>query len=147
MLRIIRELIEFQPKSKKTNVSQALKFLASIQKKRAIVFLISDFITNDDYLQTLRIAAKKHDVTGIRVFDVREESLPNIGLVNMLDAETGQLQLVNTNSKSVRQAYEKYFHSKAQTFKESFALSGSGSVSMRVDESYVTKLLGYFKSR
>jgi uncharacterized protein (DUF58 family) len=147
VLRIIRELIEFQPKSKKTNVSQALKFLASIQKKRAIVFLISDFITNDDYLQTLRIAAKKHDVTGIRVFDVREESLPNIGLVNMLDAETGQLQLVNTNSKSVRQAYEKYFHSKAQTFKESFALSGSGSVSMRVDESYVTKLLGYFKSR
>lgn len=147
VLRIIRELIEFQPKSKKTNVSQALKFLASIQKKRAIVFLISDFITSDDYLQTLRIAAKKHDVTGIRVFDVREESLPNIGLVNMLDAETGQLQLVNTNSKSVRQAYQKYFHSKAQIFKESFALSGSGSVSTRVDESYVTKLLGYFKSR
>ncbi len=147
VLRIIRELIEFQPKSKKTNVSNALKFLASIQKKRAIVFLISDFITNDDYLQTLRIAAKKHDVTGIRVFDAREESLPNVGLVNMLDAETNQLQLVNTNSKSVRMAYEKYFHTKAQIFKESFALSGSGSVSTRLDESYVTKLLGYFKSR
>ena len=147
VLRIIRELIEFQPKSTKTNVSQALRFLSSIQKKRAIVFLISDFITNDDYLQTLRIASKKHDVTGIRLFDVREESLPNIGLVNMLDAETGQLQLVNTNSKAVRQAYEKYFQSKTHFFKESFSHSGSGAVSMRVDENYVTKLLGYFKSR
>jgi|UniRef100_UPI004049AA6C uncharacterized protein (DUF58 family) len=147
VLRIIRELIEFQPKSRKTNLSQALKFLSSIQKKRAIVFLISDFITSDDYLQTLRIASKKHDVTGIRVYDIREEVLPNIGLVNMMDAETGQLQLVNTNSKAVRMAYQKHFHTKAQFFKDCFSHSGSGSLSTRIDESYVTKLLGYFKSR
>ena len=83
VLRIIRELIEFQPKSRKTDLSQALKFLSSTQKKKAIVFLISDFMVDDDYEKTLKIAGKKHDITGIRVYDVREETMPNIGIVEM----------------------------------------------------------------
>jgi uncharacterized protein (DUF58 family) len=146
VLRIIRELIEFEPKSKQTDVSQALKFLSGTQKKKAIVFLISDFMT-DEYENTLKIASKKHDITGIRVYDIREEKMPNVGMVSMLDAETGQTVLVNTSSKSVRLNYEKYYQDKVNYFKETFRKSGSGTVNTRVDESYVTKLLGYFKSR
>ena len=146
VLRIIRELIEFQPQSHKTDIAQALKFLSGTQKKKAIVFMISDFMS-EDYEQTLKIASKKHDITGIRVYDPREEKMPNLGMVSMLDAETGQTRLINTGSKSVRLSYEKYYHDKVAYFKETFSKSGSGVVSTRVDESYVTKLLGYFKSR
>ncbi|HLF52356.1 DUF58 domain-containing protein [Flavobacterium sp.] len=146
VLRIIRELIEFQPKSYKTDVAQALKFLSGTQKKKAIVFIISDFMT-EEYEQTLKIASKKHDITGIRVYDIREEKMPDLGMVSMLDAETGETQLVNTGSKSVRMEYEKHYHDKVKYFKETFRKSGSGVVDTRVDESYVTKLLSYFKSR
>jgi uncharacterized protein (DUF58 family) len=146
VLRIIRELIEFEPKSLKTDIAQALKFLSSTQKKKAIVFMISDFMS-EDYEQTLKIASKKHDITGIRVFDIREEKMPNIGMVSMLDAETGETQLIDTSSKTVRSNYEKHYRDKVNYFKETFSKSGSGVVNTRVDESYVTKLLGYFKSR
>ncbi len=146
VLRIIRELIEFQPKSNKTDVAQALKFLSSTQKKKAIVFLISDFMS-EDYEHTLKIASKKHDIIGIRVYDIREESIPNLGVVPMLDAETGKVELINTGSKEVRLNYEKHYHEKVKYFKETFSKCGAGSLSSRVDESYVTKLLGYFKSR
>lgn len=147
VLRIIRELIEFKPKSNKTDISQALKFLSGTQKKKAIVFIISDFITDDDYEKTLKIASKKHDITGVRVYDIREEKMTNIGLVAMQDAETGKNQWVNTNSKTVRLQYEKYYNDKVVFFKDIFSKCGSGIVNTRVDESYVTKLLGYFKSR
>ena len=146
VLRIIRELIEFHPKSNKTDVAQALKFLSGTQKKKAIVFVISDFMS-DEYENTLKIASKKHDITGIRVFDIREEKMPNLGMVSMLDAETGETLVVNTGSKSVRLEYEKEYRSKVDYFTETFRKSGSGVVSTRVDESYVTKLLSYFKSR
>jgi uncharacterized protein (DUF58 family) len=146
VLRIIRELIEFEPKSYKTDVSQALKFLSGTQKKKAIVFLISDFMS-DEYEHTLKIASKKHDITGIRVFDIRDEKLPNLGMVPMLDAETVETQLVNTGSKAIRMEYEKEYQSKVDYFIETFRKSGSGVVNTRVDESYVTKLLSYFKSR
>ena len=147
VLRIIRELIEFKPQSNKTDISQALKFLSSTQKKKAIVFMISDFIADDNYEKTLKIASKKHDLTGVRVFDIREEKMTNIGLVAMQDAETGETSWINTNSASVRLDYEKYYNSKATYFKEIFSKCGSGTISSRVDENYVTKLLGYFKSR
>jgi len=120
--------------------------LSGTQKKKAIVFIISDFMSTD-YEQTLKIASKKHDVTGIRVYDIREEKMPNLGMVSMFDAETGKTQLINTGSKSVRMNYEKYYHNNVNYFTETFSKSGSGVVSTRVDESYVTKLLGYFKSR
>lgn len=147
VLRIIRELIEFQPKSKKTDLSQALKFLSSTQKKKAIVFVISDFMVDDDYEKTLKIAAKKHDISGVRVYDIREEKMPNIGMVEMEDAETGEVLVVNTGSKKARLSYEKQYQDKVNYFKDIFSKCGSGTVNTRVDESYVTKLLGYFKSR
>jgi uncharacterized protein (DUF58 family) len=146
VLRIIRELIEFEPKSHKTDISQALKFLSGTQKKKAIVFVISDFMSQD-YEQTLKIASKKHDITGVRVYDIREEKIPNLGMVTMLDAETGKIQLVDTSSKTVRMNYEKHYQERVNYFKDIFSKSGAGVVNTRVDENYVTKLLGYFKSR
>jgi hypothetical protein len=104
-------------------------------------------MVEEDYEKTLKIAGKKHDITGIRVYDVREEQMPNIGIVEMEDAESGEILVVDTSSKSVRRNYEKNYHDKVTYFKEIFSKCGSGTVNTRVDESYVTKLLGYFKSR
>ncbi|WP_438426279.1 DUF58 domain-containing protein [Aquimarina macrocephali] len=146
VLRIIRELLEFEPKSKKTNITEALKFLSNVMKKKAIVFILSDFIA-DDYQHTLKIVGGKHDVTGIRVYDRREEEIPNLGMVQMEDEETGELLLVNTGSKKTRTNYSAYYHERADYFKDSFTRSGAGSLSSRIDESYVKKLLGYFKRR
>ena len=147
VLRIIRELIEFKPQSKQTDIAGAFKFLSSVMKKKAIVFVLSDFITEDDYQQTLKIVGKKHDVTGIRIYDKQEESIPNIGLVQMRDEETNQMQVINTGSKKVRENYAKYHIEKTRYFEDAFRKSGSGALATRVDESYVKKLLGYFKNR
>lgn len=146
VLRIIRELIEFEPESKQTNLAEALKFMQNVMKKKAIVFVLSDFIA-DDYHQTMKIVSGKHDVTGIRVYDKREEEIPNLGLVQMQDEETGELMLVNTASKKVRLNYGKFYQEKVDYYKESFNKSGAGSIDCRVDESYVKKMLGYFKRR
>jgi len=146
VLRIIRELIEFKPKSKRTDLVEALKFLSNIMKKRAIVFIMSDFMT-DDYKQTLKIVSGRHDVTGIRVYDKQEESIPNLGMVQMYDEELGESMLVNTASKKIRHNYARYYAEKVNYFKESFTKSGAGVINCRVDESYVKKLLGYFKRR
>ncbi|UJH90261.1 DUF58 domain-containing protein [Antarcticibacterium sp. 1MA-6-2] len=146
VLRIIRELLEFKPKGKDTNLAEALKYVSNVIKKKAIIFVLSDFLV-DDYRQTLKIISGKHDVTGIRVYDEREESIPNVGLVQMLDRESGELIMVNTGSKSVRRSYEAYFKEREDYFRESFSKSGAGMLSTRVGESYVKKLLGYFKTR
>ncbi|MBB4118312.1 MAG: DUF58 domain-containing protein [Mesonia hippocampi] len=146
VLRIIRELLEFKPKHKATDISLAFKHLQNVLKKKAIVFVLSDFI-DDNYQQPLKILGKKHDVTGIRVYDIREQKMPNLGLVSMLDQETGETTLVNTGSKKVRLAYEKYFKEREAYFKNSFRLSGAGVVNTCVGENYVKKLLGYFKQR
>lgn len=146
VLRIIRELIEFEPESRQTNLAEALKFMQNVMKKKAIVFVLSDFIA-DDYDQTMKIVSGKHDVTGIRIYDKREESIPNLGMVQMQDEETGEFMLVNTASKKVRHNYAKFYDEKVHYYKESFTKSGAGAIDCRVDESYVKKLLGYFKRR
>ena len=146
VLRIIRELIEFQPKSTKTNINEALKFLSSVMKKKAIVFVLSDFM-DTHYEHTLKIVGRKHDVTGIRVFDKHDETIPNLGMVPMLDAETGTTLLVNTSSKKVRNNYQKHYQNAVEYFEKSFSHSGAGTISSRIDESYVKKLLGYFKRK
>lgn len=146
VLRIIRELLEFKPKSQKTDLTQALKYLSNMLKKKAIVFILSDFMTHD-YEQTMKIVGKKHDVTGIRVFDEREAEIPNLGMVQMQDEETGELLLVNTGSKSIRNNYAKHYLERVAYFENVFTRSGSGTINTRTDESYVKKLLGYFKRR
>ncbi len=146
VLRIIRELIEFKPQSKKTDITKALKYLSNMLKKKAIVFVLSDFMT-DGYEQTMKIVGKKHDVTGIRVYDEKEEAISNLGMVQMQDEETGELLLVNTASKTVRVNYAKHYNERVNYFENTFRRSGSGVIHTRTDESYVKKLLGYFKRR
>lgn len=146
VLRIIRELLEFQPKSNKTNIGEALKFLTNVMKKKAIVFVLSDFIA-EGYDHTLKIVGNKHDVTGIRIYDEKEEYIPNLGMIQVQDAETGTIQLVNTASKQVRHQYWRYHLERVDYFKDSFNKAGCGTLDCRVDESYVKKLLGYFKRR
>ncbi len=146
VLLIIRELLEFNPGSQLTDLSHALKYLTNVMKKKAIVFVLSDFIT-EGYADTLRIVSGKHDVTGIRVYDEREEAIPNLGMVQMKDEETGELLLVNTASKKVRNHYHSYYRERVDAFNDAFRKSGAGVVDCRVDESYVKKLLGYFKKR
>ena len=115
-------------------------------KKRAIVFMLSDFM-DDDYERNLKIAGNKHDVTGIRVYDKHDEEIPNLGMVPMLDAETNSVSLVNTGSKSVRNNYKANSLQLTDYFLKTFKRCGAGTINTRVDESYVKKLLGYFKHK
>jgi uncharacterized protein (DUF58 family) len=146
VLRIIRELIEFSPKSRRTNINEALKFLSSVMKKKAIVFMLSDFI-DENYDRNLKIAGNKHDLTGIRIYDKFDEEIPNLGMVPMLDNETQEVKLINTSSKSVRTKYKANALRLKDEFQTSFKKSGLGTINVRVDESYVKKLLGYFKNK
>ena len=146
VLRIIRELVEFKGKSNKTDVGNALKYVSNVLKKKAIVFVLSDFM-DTDYDQTLKIAGKKHDVTGVRVYDKHDVEIPNLGMLPVLDAETGKQFLVNTMSKKVRNAYKANYLRSVDYYETSFSRSGSGTISTSIDESYVKKLLGYFKRK
>ncbi len=146
VLRIIRELIEFHPKSKKTDITQALRYLSNVMKKKVILFVLSDFM-DEGYDSALKIVGRKHDVTGIRVYDKYEEEIPKLGMIPMLDAETGETILVNTNSKKVRANYRAHYLKNVDYFENTFRRSGSGVINNRIDESYVKKLLGYFKRR
>lgn len=146
VLRIIRELIEFKPKSKQTYIKGSLEFLSSVIKKKAIVFMLSDFM-DDSYEQSLKIVAKKHDLIGIRIYDKREETIPNLGILPILDAETGETNWVNTASNRVRVNYESFFYKNAAYFKNAFTKSGAGIISTRTDQDYVKQLLGYFRQK
>lgn len=144
VLRIIRELIEFQPKNHQTNINQALEFLMGVLKKKAIVFLLSDFM-DKNYEKALKIVAKKHDLTGIRVFDPREVEIPNLGIVPMYDVETNSSIIVDTSSGKVRTAFKANYLEQVDYFRTQFNKSGAGIIHNRTDEDYVKNLLGYFK--
>lgn len=146
ILRIIRELIEFTPNSIKTNIDSSLRFLLNVIQKKAIVFLLSDFI-NENYDKSLKLASKKFDLTGIRIYDIKETEIQKIGIVPIIDAESGKLEWVDTNSKKVRQNYKTNYERNIKQFHSLFKKNGAGVIDCRVDESYVKKLLGYFKLR
>ena len=146
VLRIIRELLEFKPQSLMTDIGNALEFLSGILKKKAIVFMLSDFI-DKGYEKTLRIASKKHDLTGIRVYDTIETKLPNLGILPIRDSETDTIKWINTFSKKVRNNYENRYREHVTSYEQLFIKNGAGHLSCCVEESYVKKLLGYFKAR
>lgn len=146
VLRIIRELIEFKPSSKKTDISEALQFLIGVIKKKSIAFILSDFISKS-YEKTLKICANKHDVTGIRIYDKMDESIPNMGIVPMFDQETEEVKLIDTSSSFLRKRYESYNTMNSRRFNQIFSKNGAGTLNCRTDESYVKKLLSYFKKR
>ena len=119
VLRIIRELLEFKSGSKKTDINIPLKFVSNILKNRSIAFIISDFISKD-YSNSLKIFSSKHDVTGIRIYDKTEEIIPNLGVIDITDNETGAKLTVNTGSKNVRKKYSEYYNSKRNEFIDFF---------------------------
>ena len=146
ILRIIRELIEFKPKSNKTNIGEALEYLSRVLKKKAIVFLISDFL-DTNYKDSLKISAKRHDLTGIRIFDKNEQELPNIGIVNMKEAETGELFTIDTSSKKLKEIYKQKYLEYIKYFENSFKKSSAGYLKNSTSQDYVISLLSYFKKR
>ena len=146
ILRIIRELIEFKPNSKKTSISTALSFLMRVIKKKSIVFILSDFI-DSDYENSIQLVSKKHDLTGIRIYDKIESNIPNLGIVPFRDNETSIINYVNTNSKSFKSNHTINYYKKVNYFEESFKKNGSGQISCQTDEDFVKKLLSYFKRR
>lgn len=145
VLRIIRELVNFEPKNKSTNFEKALEFLMNSFKRKANVFVLSDFVDAGDYERNLKIAAKKHDITGIRIYDEKETFFPNIGLVTIQDNETGEKRLINTSSPAVRKQYEAFYALAKLNFEKNFNLSGAGNLNIRNDEDYIKPLLNYFK--
>lgn len=146
ILRIIRELIEFRPQHKGTNISVALDYLNKVLKKRAIVFLLSDFIT-DNYHKSLQITARKHDLTGFRLYDLKEQNLPNLGLITLKDSETGQLTKVDTSCRTTQKNYQQFYRQRIDYFENTFRKNGAGIINCHCQESYINKLLGYFKHR
>ncbi|MFT6334026.1 MAG: hypothetical protein ACI86M_001602 [Saprospiraceae bacterium] len=146
ILRIIRELISHETENTGTDLKLALEYLTNIQKKRAIVFCLSDYITSG-YETALNIASRKHDIVGIHIYDKSEKQLPNAGLIRMKDAETGSERIIDTSVRKVRDNYAEWFAKHEETFKNSFNKSGSDVLSIQTDEDYVKSLLKFFKKR
>jgi Uncharacterized conserved protein (some members contain a von Willebrand factor type A (vWA) domain) len=147
ILYIIRELINFEAESKKTDVGMALKYLTNVIKKRCTTFMISDFVDIVDYNNALTIANRKHDIVALQVYDNLETQLPNVGLMKTLDAETGAERWIDTSSRKVRQAYSDWWQKQQQDMQRSFNRSKVDNVSVRTDEDYVKALLALFKKR
>ena len=146
ILRIIRELLNYESTSLKTNISKALEFLSQVQKKKAIIFILSDFI-DSDYSKSVQLLSKKHDLTGVRIFDLFEKELKKSGLLFVNDAETGRKLWINSSSKKVRESYNLSFRKNADYFKNSFSKNGAGAIALSTDDEYVKTLLNYFKNR
>ena len=146
ILRIIRELLDFRPENRKTSITEALRFLSNAIKKRSIVFLISDFM-DYQFEDALRIAAKRHDLVGLHIYDIRETELPDIGLINIVDAETGKEILVDTSSRYIRNTYKNTWKKRTDDLNEIFLKLGVDTASISTDEDYVRPLINLFKKR
>ncbi len=147
ILHIIRELIDFRPDNKRTDLRMALEFLTNVAKRHTTAFLISDFIGGGDYKNALSIANRKHDVVAIQVYDRRMEELPDIGLMLVKDAETGHQEWVDSSSHSVRQAHARWWKERSKELFDLFAHCKVDSTSIRTDEDYVKSLMNLFAQR
>ncbi len=146
-LIILRELIDLKPKSKGTNIAEGLKYFRNTQKKRSIAFVISDFLDDNNFIEGLKVSRKKHDVVAIRVHDQAEEELPDMGIIQLFNAETGETTWVNSNSPSAKQAHrEKYLEFEAKLNKE-FMRSGIDYSSISTGEDFIKPLIKLFKNR
>ncbi|MCB9080483.1 MAG: DUF58 domain-containing protein [Lewinellaceae bacterium] len=146
ILRIIRELLDCEPAGHGTDIGLALDYLNNVLKKRAICFVISDFIT-EGYEKPLQIAARRHDMIGIRVTDPREAELPAVGLLRALDAETGEELWLDTGSKALRERYAQRYANQYQYFRSIFLKNGADIVDIPVDRPYIQTLLQFFQKR
>lgn len=146
ILHIIRELIEFNPQSPKTDLNEPLKYLTNIIKKRCTSFIISDFIC-PDFDHSLRIAAKKHDLVALKIYDVREAEIPDLGLVKFRDPETGETRWIDTSVSGVRKRYRKSWDNREQEITQTFARYNIDYARINTDEDYVKPLILLFKKR
>ncbi len=147
ILFIIRELINFQASSHKTDLQGALKYLTQVMKKRCTTFIISDFVDETAYKDALTIANRKHDIIALQVYDKMEAELPNVGLMKVADAETGEERWIDTSQKRIRQQYSSWWKNRQTAMEETFNRSRVDSVSVRTDEDYVKALLNLFRRR
>ncbi|MDR0699712.1 MAG: DUF58 domain-containing protein [Tannerella sp.] len=147
ILYIIRELLDFKPENRNTNISQALEYLTNVIKKRCTTFLISDFIDKGSYADALTIANRKHDVVAIQVYDSRETELPAVGLIKMKDAETGRERWIDSSSSSIRRMYGEWWNHRQNEMLQSFKKCRVDSVSIRTEDDYVKSLLALFHKR
>lgn len=146
ILRIIRELLEYKPESRGTDISESLRFLTNAIKKRCTAFLISDF-RDKGYARSLQIANNKHDVAALHIYDRRETSLPAVGMLRVLDAERGVERWIDTSKRKTRDNYALKWESHLEIMKEIFSRAGVDSVSMQTGEDYVKPLMRLFKQR
>ncbi|MEA5127812.1 MAG: DUF58 domain-containing protein [Proteiniphilum sp.] len=147
ILYIIREILGFKPEGNGTDLNVTLRYMTNAIKKRCTAFLISDFIDAGDYKQALRIAAKKHDVAAIQVYDKLSTELQPVGLMKVRDPETGEERWINTSSKKVRERYRSWWNDTQVTMGNAFRQSGVDSVSVSTQSDYVKLLLQLFKQR
>ena len=147
ILYIIRELIEFNPESRTTDLNVGLEYLTHVMKRRCTAFLLSDFIDQHDFTNALTIANRKHDLVAMQIYDRRAEELPAIGLLKVKDAETGHEQWIDTSSRAVRTAHHDWWVQQQEQLAERFAKSSVDSVSVRTDQDYVKALMALFAKR
>ncbi len=149
VLHIIRELLSFEPEAQGTNVAQAIEYFTNAQKRRCAAFLISDLLLSPQHIQALEkpllVAGNRHDVNVIQIYDRRDTCLPDLGLVQFKDAETGQAAWIDTSVTSVRAAYEQNWRNNQEQLKTLFTKTGTNTVSVRTDEDYVKALMKLFK--
>ena len=147
ILYIIRELLGFEPESRHTDLIVPLQYLTNAIKKRCTTFLLSDFIDERDFKSALTIANRKHDVVAIQVYDKRVEELPDVGLMKMVDAESGEDIYIDTSSRKVRAMHHKWWVEHQQLLRDVFSKSGVDSISVRTDQDYVKSLMNLFAKR
>jgi uncharacterized protein (DUF58 family) len=148
ILRIIRELIDFTPEHKGTNITAALRYMTNVIKKKCTCFVISDFIQDEEeFEKTLTIANSKHDMVALRIYDQRETFLPPIGMVKLKDAETGEYIWIDSNSRQIRKAYEIWWKESSSKLDRIFNKCGVDYVSINTEEDYVRSLMSLFRKR
>lgn len=146
ILRIVRELLDFEPAHRRTSVAEGLRYLTRAIKKRSIAFLISDFL-DEGYEDALKIAAKKHDLIGVRLRDPREGDLVPVGLVRVRDAESDEALWIDTNDRAVRMQYGRWWSERQEIRAKLFRRSGVDTVDIRIDQSYINPLMAFFRIR
>jgi len=146
ILRIIRELIEFQPTGKKTDIKEALRYFTNMVKKRSIAFIVSDFM-DDNFEDALKVANKKHDIVALKIEDAIENEIPNVGLIQLKDNETGQTKWINTSSKKTRTKYKANAIKRNRELKETFRKAGVDYTTIATNRPYIIPLMNLFKQR
>jgi uncharacterized protein (DUF58 family) len=146
ILRIIRELLEFTPANPGTNIGGALRYLNNVIKRRSIAFLITDFM-DDGYEDALRLVNKRHDLVALHIYDQRETEMPNLGLVQFTDPETGEVRWVNTGNRKLREAYAKKWELIADKARISCKRAGVDMATIATHEGYINPLRTLFAKR